>query len=94
MRTYTKNRTFFYFQVGLVLYCALNGDVYRIINGYDNCANICGRVTESENDPRFPCKGADYTDKPFLLIKEAGRAIVNPINVRRECVSSCSSYQG
>lgn len=38
------------------------GDIYRVINGYDNDGNVCGRVTPK--DPNFLRKGADYTDKP------------------------------
>ncbi|KAF3429136.1 hypothetical protein E2986_03005 [Frieseomelitta varia] len=37
------------------------GDIYRVINGYDDCANVCGRVTSSESNPEFACKGADKT---------------------------------
>ena len=37
------------------------GDIYRVINGYDDCANVCGRVTSSESNPEFSCKGADKT---------------------------------
>lgn len=38
------------------------GDIYRIINGFDSCGNVCGKVTEQEN-PKFPCQGKDLTDK-------------------------------
>lgn len=37
------------------------GDVFRVINGYDNCGNVCGRVTKGETDPEFQCKGKDMT---------------------------------
>ena len=40
------------------------GDIYRIINGYDDCANVCGRITPQETEPRFSCKGANMKDKP------------------------------
>ncbi|KAL0266760.1 UNVERIFIED_CONTAM: hypothetical protein PYX00_009211 [Menopon gallinae] len=80
--------------IGLVFYCSVNGDLNRIIHGYDNCANVCGVKNTPEKDPRFACKGADHTTRPFLLIREAGRAVINPINVRRECVSNCTNYSG
>lgn len=41
------------------------GDVYRIINGYDDCGNVCGRVTPSH--PEFQCpdgKNGDNTKNP------------------------------
>jgi len=40
------------------------GDIYRVIYGYDDCGNVCGRVTPHENDPKFECKGADRTKEP------------------------------
>jgi hypothetical protein len=33
-------------QVVLIIYCAKNGDIYRILNGYDTCGNVCGRYNE------------------------------------------------
>lgn len=82
--------------VGLLGYCVHNGDIYRIINGYDNCGNVCGRTNKpsANNDPKFSCLGANKTNDKYLLISEAGRAIVNPKDVRRECVSSCESRTG
>lgn len=41
-----------------------NGDIYRIIYGYDNCGNVCGRITPRETDPALICKGGDYRNKP------------------------------
>ncbi|XP_075226118.1 choline transporter-like protein 1 [Lycorma delicatula] len=79
--------------LGLVLYCVKYGNIYRIVNGFDSCGNICGRVTEREN-PKYECQGKDMTDKKFLLIKGAGRPVVNPKYVKRECVSDCSAEPG
>lgn len=31
-----------------------HGDIYRILNGYDDCGNICGR--DNDNDKDLPCK--------------------------------------
>lgn len=35
------------------------GDIYRVINGYDDCGYVCGRV----NDPKFHCKDGGDSDK-------------------------------
>jgi hypothetical protein len=43
---------------------AKKGDIYRVIYGYDNDGNVCGRVNPSESDPKFPRKGGDFTHKP------------------------------
>ncbi|XP_066901470.1 choline transporter-like protein 1 [Halyomorpha halys] len=77
---------------GLVGHCIAKGDILRVIYGYDNCGNICGIKNEPESDPKFSCKGEDMTAKKYLLIKEAGKFVVNPRNVYKECVSDCSAY--
>uniref|UniRef100_A0A4P6D6X4 Choline transporter-like protein n=1 Tax=Rhodnius prolixus TaxID=13249 RepID=A0A4P6D6X4_RHOPR len=77
---------------GLVGYCLFHGDINRLIFGYDNCGNVCGRVNPPEKDPQFPCKGGDLTDKKFLLIKEADKIIFSPKNVHKECVQDCNAY--
>ncbi|OAD55258.1 Choline transporter-like protein 1 [Eufriesea mexicana] len=64
------------------------GDIYRIINGYDNCANVCGRVTLHEIDPQFACKGADMTKNGYQLITVAPNGTKS-----RECVRSCTTDQ-
>ncbi|XP_076684764.1 choline transporter-like protein 1 isoform X2 [Andrena cerasifolii] len=61
------------------------GDIYRVINGYDDCANVCGRVTPKETNPEFQCKGADMTENRYLLVT------VGPNGVRsRKCVANCT----
>ena len=60
--TLFKNEIMF-LQFVLIGYCAIYSDIYRVINGYDNCANVCGRKTSSEPEPEFACKGADMTNK-------------------------------
>ncbi|XP_054015045.1 choline transporter-like protein 1 isoform X2 [Hylaeus anthracinus] len=61
------------------------GDIYRVINGYDNCANVCGRVTQHETDPKFSCKGGDMTDKRYLLMTVEANGMKT-----RKCVSNCT----
>ncbi|KAJ1528839.1 hypothetical protein ONE63_007213 [Megalurothrips usitatus] len=78
--------------VGLLGYCVYHGDLYRIINGYDKCGNVCGR--KNKPDPAFSCSGVDKSNDKYLLITEAGRAIVNPKKVERKCVASCDSEPG
>jgi hypothetical protein len=48
-------------QVVLITYCANNGDVYRILNGYDTCGNVCGRYNAPVEgyDKRGLCVGED-----------------------------------
>ncbi|KAK3925681.1 Choline transporter-like protein 1 [Frankliniella fusca] len=82
--------------IGLLGYCMYHGDIYRIINGYDNCGNVCGRKNKPSTNTtaRYSCTGADRTNEKFLLITGAGRAIVNPKYVERECVRSCDARPG
>nr|CAD7453294.1 unnamed protein product [Timema tahoe] len=47
----------------LIAYCGINGDPYRIINGYDKCGNICGRKNPRADANKFPCYGEDQTKK-------------------------------
>ncbi|XP_014243856.1 choline transporter-like protein 1 [Cimex lectularius] len=77
---------------GLLGHCIVNGDIYRVIYGYDNCGNICGMENLPEEKPEFQCKGGDFTKKKFLLIKEAGKALFSPKNVNKECVEDCKAY--
>lgn len=45
-----------------------NGDVYRIINGYDNCGNICGRKNSPLSDPSLKCFGKDMSNKKYVSL--------------------------
>ncbi|XP_012522931.1 choline transporter-like protein 1 isoform X1 [Monomorium pharaonis] len=64
---------------------AKKGDVFRVIYGFDDCGNVCGRVTAYENDPKFHCKGGDYSKKPYLEIDLE----VNGVK-KRSCVANCT----
>ncbi|XP_065351005.1 choline transporter-like protein 1 [Cloeon dipterum] len=83
---------------GLLVYCIKFGDINRIINGYDRCGNVCGRVTErigiAPDDPKYFCLGANMTNKKYLLVTGAGLRETNEMNVNRECVASCQYYPG
>ncbi|XP_077273063.1 choline transporter-like protein 1 isoform X3 [Temnothorax americanus] len=61
------------------------GDIYRVINGIDDCGNVCGRVTSHESDPKFACKGADHTRKPYLEIDIEANGVK-----QRRCVANCT----
>nr|CAD7403400.1 unnamed protein product [Timema poppensis] len=75
----------------LIAYCGINGDPYRIINGYDKCGNICGKKNPTADANKFPCYGEDQTKKKLLLVTEAEKILFNYQNVNRECVEKCST---
>lgn len=62
------------------------GDIYRVINGYDDCANICGKITSKEMDPKFQCKGADKRNEKYLFVDVRADGVKS-----RTCVSNCST---
>ncbi|XP_029175076.1 choline transporter-like protein 1 isoform X2 [Nylanderia fulva] len=64
---------------------AKKGDIYRVINGYDDWGNVCGRVTSFESDPKFHGKGGDYTKKPYLDIDIESTGVK-----KRTCVTNCT----
>ncbi|XP_011308154.1 choline transporter-like protein 1 [Fopius arisanus] len=63
------------------------GDPHRVVNGYDDCANVCGRITPSETNPEFSCKGADMRDRKYLHVTVGANGVKS-----RMCVSNCSSF--
>ncbi|XP_063977227.1 choline transporter-like protein 1 isoform X2 [Diachasmimorpha longicaudata] len=64
------------------------GDVHRLINGYDDCANVCGRITLAEKNPEFSCKGADMRNLKYLHVTVGTNGVKS-----RTCVSNCSSFE-
>lgn len=42
-QTFEEEFILFYFQFALVGYCIHNGDIDRILYGYDLCGDICGK---------------------------------------------------
>ncbi|VEN54101.1 unnamed protein product [Callosobruchus maculatus] len=71
--------------LGFLGYCVVNGDLYRVVNGYDDCGYICGQNNKLNNDPY--CKEKDKTSRKYhVLIKDP-----NYIHVQRQCVASCPS---
>jgi len=59
-----RNLTTFFrtFQVFMMTNVAKKGDIYRVIYGYDNDGNVCGRV--NSKDSNFPRMGRDFTHLP------------------------------
>lgn len=80
-----KNYSFSH-QIVSVCICFFGGNMYRIINGYDQCGNICGR----ENDPDvidgivWDYKAEDMTSLPFTKIIEE-----NWTSNKKKCVDQC-----
>ncbi|XP_078038767.1 choline transporter-like protein 1 [Augochlora pura] len=69
----------------LVSNATKKGDIYRIINGYDDCANVCGRTNTKETNPLFSCKGVDKTGDRYLQITLGQNGVKS-----RSCTSNCS----
>lgn len=80
-------------QVSLLSYTMSFGNIYRIVNGYDNCGNICGRLNTFELS-HFECSGANMTEKPFLYVESSGIVITDSGQINRICVENCSIYSG
>lgn len=80
----------------LLTYCIENGNIYRILNGYDDCGYVCGR-----NNTFYPndlnCSQNDKEATPFLVVN---LIILDPnseadsIGVNRYCVDNCSKTSG
>ncbi|XP_076281785.1 choline transporter-like protein 1 isoform X2 [Lasioglossum baleicum] len=69
----------------LVSNAVKKGDIYRVINGYDDCANVCGRNTPAETNPEFSCKGKDMTSERYLLMTVDSNGVKS-----RRCVANCT----
>lgn len=76
------------FQIVMVAYCFAHGNIHRILNGYDDCGNICG--VENEKDTKLGCKGSDKRNENYLLVERSNDPI-NPENpyIHRQCVERC-----
>lgn len=74
----------------MMAYCFSYGNIQRIINGYDDCGNICGVM--NEKDTKLGCKGSDKRKEKYLLV-ERSEDPKNPDNpyIHRQCVEKCSS---
>lgn len=80
-------------QISLLSYTMSFGNIYRIVNGYDNCGNICGRMNTFDTT-YSGCRGANMTDKRYLRVQSSGTVITDTGQVNRICVEDCGSYTG
>ncbi|KAL3284220.1 hypothetical protein HHI36_018383 [Cryptolaemus montrouzieri] len=70
-------------------YCILNGDIFRIINGYDNCGNICGQSVGIIIKNSTNCEKSNKERTFHLVMKRNNTKIKD-----RYCVKNCSDFQG
>lgn len=82
-------QTLISFQIVMVAYCFAYGNIQRILNGYDDCGNICG--VANEEDSNLGCKGSDKSKETYLLVERLDDP-VNPENpyIHRQCVERCN----
>ncbi|XP_057661357.1 choline transporter-like protein 1 isoform X2 [Diorhabda carinulata] len=76
-------------------YCFFYGDIYRVINGYDNCGNICGRDNKNlknQNDGKKSpqCLGTDKVNEPYHIVLQQQSSK----GMNRICTSDCNQYPG
>lgn len=74
----------------MMAYCFAYGNIDRILNGYDDCGNICGVV--NKKDTKLGCKGSDMRREKYLLIERSNDP-KNPENpyIHRQCVENCDA---
>ncbi|XP_022907847.2 choline transporter-like protein 1 [Onthophagus taurus] len=78
----------------LSTYCIFYGNIYRILYGYNDCADVCGIQNFREKDLKFECKGSDMKFNKYLMILNASDTQGNSNGVTRVCVSSCYDHPG
>ncbi|CAG9840523.1 unnamed protein product [Diabrotica balteata] len=76
-------------------YCVFNGDIFRTINGYDDCGNICGRNNKNlkhldNKSNASQCLGTSKVNEPYhIVLRQSSSKEFN-----RLCISDCSLYEG
>lgn len=78
-------------------YCMSDGNIYRILNGYNNCGNVCGRNNEFAEVNNSGCHGMDMTKHKYLRVQSWNSDSVDTdytIQINRICVENCSNYSG
>ncbi|CAO1437826.1 unnamed protein product [Diamesa serratosioi] len=77
----------------LVAYSFSYGNIYRILNGYDDCGNVCGRL--NEKDRNLGCKGSDKRNLKYLLVeKSENTQKPDDPYLHRQCVERCENVSG
>lgn len=84
----------FYSKFALLGYCMHYGNIYRILNGYDNCGNVCGRINVFDCVNSTGCHGMDMTQHKYLRVQSWGSDSTENIQVNRICVENCNNYSG
>ncbi|KAF5305606.1 hypothetical protein FQR65_LT07686 [Abscondita terminalis] len=60
---------FFTLLIPLLIYCVHHGDISRIIHGYDNCLNICGKNNPASNTKdKVTCTAKNMSSQPFIMV--------------------------
>lgn len=67
------------------------GNIYRIVNGYDDCGNVCGRQNNFEVIGTG-CRGIDLTNRKYLRVQSSGIIITDTGQISRMCVENCAYY--
>ncbi|XP_019878880.1 choline transporter-like protein 1 [Aethina tumida] len=83
--------TFLIILLCFIGYCVFYGDIYRSINGYDNCGNVCNRpgYTVKTGERRDPgCFGYNHINEKYHIVVKHNSL------VDRHCVANCSQYEG
>lgn len=83
-------------QIVLLSYCMSHGNIHRIINGYDNCGNICGQLNVFDEVNGTACHGTDQRKQKYLRVQTSLVDTIETENIQinRICVESCGNYPG
>lgn len=73
-----------------------NGNIKRILNGYDNCGNVCAYNNVFEDVDKSGCRGMDMTKHKYLRVQSWDLDSVDReyMHINRICVENCSNYSG
>ncbi|XP_053691030.1 choline transporter-like protein 2 [Sabethes cyaneus] len=72
----------------LVFLCLAKSDPFRIINGYDDCGNVCGRSNNPING--LACSGQNMLAYKYLLLER----VPNSTETTKSCVEKCPTNYG
>ncbi|XP_058454846.1 choline transporter-like protein 1 [Malaya genurostris] len=72
----------------LVCFCLPQSDVFRVINGYDDCGNVCGRNNTRNVD--LPCSGESMINRKYLLLT----VTLSSSEASKNCVAKCPEGDG
>lgn len=85
----------FHFKAALLGYCVYYGNIYRVLNGYDTCGNVCGQNNEFDYFNHTGCRGMNMTKQKYLRMHSWSlNAIENGLQSRGHCVENCDNLSG